>query len=83
MCTTQGDLFAVLGEDALLQISTAFYERVYADPVLRGVFASATKKDAIANQVLNAQRVWEPHCASVSCIQDCDIIRVCQRSNTK
>jgi len=51
------NLYERLGEAALRRLSTAFYERVYADraplpdgSLLRHAFANTTKADAAANQ---------------------------------
>ena len=51
------NLYERLGEAALRRLSTAFYERVYADraplpdgTLLRQAFANTTKADAAANQ---------------------------------
>jgi truncated hemoglobin YjbI len=53
----QVNLYERLGEAALRRVSTAFYERVYADRaplpgggLLREAFANTTKADAAANQ---------------------------------
>jgi truncated hemoglobin YjbI len=56
-------VFERVGEAAFVKLSTAFYERVYADDDehFRGLFASRKKEDAIRNQYeFFIQRVGGP-----------------------